>query len=297
MKAEARSSCTSCSRRLDRARPIEERPISRWNGARKRGVQNRYQGDDDRYCEPRRRLERLVRYGEGQWRQPSGQRFVGRRVGLVLVRRWQPDKDNIDRLQTELQILPRAGADDRLGLRRRIPCIEAIEGTLRGDQTYPLSQTQPKEFQMAKEATMKDMSMAKGKPGHVYIQTNEIENAIIHYERSATGALTEVERIGTRGAGSGEFKPISGQESAPNAFEGAGSIIFSPDRRFLFTTNGGDNSVSSFGVSEDGRLTLLDVKPTGNPAERKNPTSTPLPFAPLTLTLFLLPSSRPYHLR
>src|SRR6201997_38708 len=104
---------------------------------------------------------------------------------------------------------------------------------------------------MAKEAMMmKDMSTAKGKPGHLYMQTNEIENAIIHYERSPTGALTEVERISTGGAGSGEFKPISGQDSAPNAFEGASSIVFTPDRRFLFTTNGGDNSVSSFSVGE-----------------------------------------------
>jgi len=150
---------------------------------------------------------------------------------------------------------------------------------------------------MAKEAMMNDMSMAKGKPGHLYIQTNEIENAIIHYERSATGALTEVERIGTRGAGSGEFKPISGQESAPNAFEGAGSIIFSPDRRFLFTTNGGDNSVSSFRVNEDGRLTLLDVKPTGNPVEGKSGTAKSLAFAPSTRTLFVLHSFGPDHLR
>jgi 6-phosphogluconolactonase (cycloisomerase 2 family) len=151
---------------------------------------------------------------------------------------------------------------------------------------------------MAKEAMMmKDMSMAKGQPGHLYIQTNEIENAIIHYERSATGALTEVERIGTRGAGSGEFKPISGQESAPNAFEGAGSIILTPDRHFLFTTNGGDNSVSSFRVSEDGRLTLLDVKPTGNAVEGRSGTAKSLAFAPSTRTLFVLHSFGPDHLR
>jgi len=106
-----------------------------------------------------------------------------------------------------------------------------------------------------------------------------------------------VERIGTRGAGSGEFKPISGQESAPNAFEGAGSIIFSPDRRFLFTTNGGDNSVSSFRVNEDGRLTLLDVKPTGNPVEGKSGTAKSLAFAPSTRTLFVLHSFGPDHLR
>ena len=150
---------------------------------------------------------------------------------------------------------------------------------------------------MAKEAMMKDMSVAKGKPGHLYMQTNEVENAIIHYERSSTGALTEVERIKTGGAGSGEFKPISGQESAPNAFEGASSIIFTPDRRLLFTTNGGDNSVSTFRGSEDGRLSLVDVKPTGNPVEGRSGTAKSLAFAPSTRTLFVLHSFGPDHLR
>ena len=151
---------------------------------------------------------------------------------------------------------------------------------------------------MAKESTMtRSMSMAKGQPGHLYMQTNEVENAIIRYERKANGSLVEVERISTGGAGSGEFKPISGQESAPNAFEGAGSIILTPDRRFLFTTNGGDNSVSSFRVSEDGRLTLLDVKSTDNPVEGKSGTAKSLAFAPSTRTLFVLHSFGPDHLR
>jgi hypothetical protein len=59
------------------------------------------------------------------------------------------------------------------------------------------------------------------------MQTNETWSAIIHYRRSPNGELTEVERTSTGGAGSGTFKPISGQESAPNAFEGAGSVILS----------------------------------------------------------------------
>jgi len=151
---------------------------------------------------------------------------------------------------------------------------------------------------MAKEAlTTRDMSMAKGQPGHLYMQTNEVQNAIIRYERKANGSLVEVERVSTGGAGSGEFKPISGQESAPNAFEGAGSIILTPDRRFLFTTNGGDNSVSSFRVSDDGRLTLLDVKPTGNSVEGKSGTAKSLAFAPSTRTLFVLHSFGADHLR
>ena len=99
--------------------------------------------------------------------------------------------------------------------------------------------------------------------GHLYMQTNELHNAVIHYRRAANGAIEEVDRVSTGGAGSGTFKPTSGQESSPNAFEGAGSVILTPDRRFLFTTNAGDNSVSSFAVSEDGELTLVDTKRTG----------------------------------
>src|SRR5580692_10632418 len=99
----------------------------------------------------------------------------------------------------------------------------------------------PKEKEMGMS---KEMHMSPAH-GHLYIQTNEIHNAIIHYGRSANGDLAEVERISTGGAGSGTFKPISGQDSAPNAFEGAGSVILTPDRKFLFATNGGDNSVSS----------------------------------------------------
>jgi 6-phosphogluconolactonase (cycloisomerase 2 family) len=150
---------------------------------------------------------------------------------------------------------------------------------------------------MAKEASMmKDKSMmSKGR--HLYIQTNEIDNAIIHYQRGANGMLTEVERVRTRGAGSGKFKPISGQESAPNAFEGAGSIIITPDRRFLFTTNGGDNSVSSFKISDDGRLTLVDVNATGNPVEGRSGTAKSLAYSPKTRTLFVLHSFGPDHLR
>jgi hypothetical protein len=106
-----------------------------------------------------------------------------------------------------------------------------------------------------------------------------------------------VERTATGGAGSGVFKPISGQESAPNAFEGAGSVILTPDRRFLFATNGGDNSVASFGVSEDGRLTLLDCKPTGNAVEGRSGTAKSLVYVPSRSTLIVLHSFGPEHLR
>src|SRR5262249_3985027 len=133
--------------------------------------------------------------------------------------------------------------------------------------------------------------------GHLYVQTNEVRNSVVHYRWSARGTLTEVERVATGGAGSGTFKPLSGQESAPNAFEGAGSVILTTDRRFLFTTNGGDKSVSSFSLDKDGRLTLLDVKPTGNPVEGKSGTAKSLAYVPSKGILYVLHSFGPDHVR
>ena len=54
--------------------------------------------------------------------------------------------------------------------------------------------------------------------GHIYMQTNETQNRIMHFGRNKDGQLELGESIPTGGAGSGVFKPISGQESAPNAF-------------------------------------------------------------------------------
>jgi hypothetical protein len=133
--------------------------------------------------------------------------------------------------------------------------------------------------------------------GHLYMQTNETQNAVIHYLRSASGTLTEVERISTGGSGSGVFRPLY-QANGPNAYEAAGGVILTPDRRFLLTTNGIDNSVSSFGLGEEGQLTLLDVKPTGNTATgRTGSPAKSLAYAPSTGTLFVLHAFGPDHLR
>ena len=150
----------------------------------------------------------------------------------------------------------------------------------------------PKEMSMSKE-----MSTPNGRGGHLYMQTNEVKNAVVHYHRSANGTLTEVERVATGGAGSGTFKPISGQESAPNSFEGAASVILSPDRKFLFATNGGNNSVSSFAVGDQGKLRLIDTKPTGNAVEGKSGTAKSLAYSPSKDMLYVVHSFGPDHIR
>jgi hypothetical protein len=134
--------------------------------------------------------------------------------------------------------------------------------------------------------------------GHLYMQTNEVRNCVIHYLRAPDGKISEVERVFTSGAGSGPYKPVSGQESAPNAFEGANSVIVTPDRRFLFATNGGDNSVSSFALGMDGKLVLLDAKRTGNIVDGHSGTAKALVYSPSHKMLYVLHSfGNPDHLR
>src|ERR1700747_2902165 len=133
----------------------------------------------------------------------------------------------------------------------------------------------------------------KGAGGNLYMQTKEVKKTLIHYHWSANGALAEEGRVATGGAGSGELSPIY-HVKRPNDFEGAASIILTPDRRFLFATNAGDNSVSSFAVDKDGRVTLLDVKPTGN---LTNGGAKSLAYAPSSRTLFVLHTVGPDHLR
>ena len=137
------------------------------------------------------------------------------------------------------------------------------------------------------------MGRANGAGGHLYMQTNEATNSIVHYHRGADGALAEAERVRTGGAGSGRISPIY-HISRPNHNEGAGSVLVTPDHRFLFTTNVGDNSVSSFAVDEGGWLTLRDVKRTGN-AQGGGAKS--VAYVPSSRTLYVVHTFGPDHIR
>jgi 6-phosphogluconolactonase (cycloisomerase 2 family) len=133
--------------------------------------------------------------------------------------------------------------------------------------------------------------------GHMYIQTNGLRNAVVHYVRSADGTLRESERVPTGGAGSGGYNPIANRDSTPNPFEGARSVVLSPDNGFLFATNAGDNSVSSFVVEEGGHLGLVDVKRTGNVVPGKSGSAKSVQYDAATGTLFVLHSLGPDHVR
>jgi hypothetical protein len=129
-------------------------------------------------------------------------------------------------------------------------------------------------------------AMLAGTAGHLYMQTNQRDNNLIHFARSADGALTEIGRRATGGAGAGSLNFRSNPMGL--VAEGANSMVLTDDRRFLFVTNVGDNSVSSFAIGVEGELTLLDLKPSGNVVAGPLGTAKSLAFARSSRTLYVL---------
>src|SRR5262249_16039427 len=61
----------------------------------------------------------------------------------------------------------------------------------------------------------REMAMSSQDVGHLYMQTIEVRNCVVHYRRATNGTLTEVERVATGGARSRTFQPSTGQETPP----------------------------------------------------------------------------------
>jgi 6-phosphogluconolactonase (cycloisomerase 2 family) len=70
------------------------------------------------------------------------------------------------------------------------------------------------------------------------------------FSRGTNGTLTRINAYATGGSGTGAntVDPLASQ----------GSVILSQSGHFLFAVNAGSNTISSFRVSENGRLTLAD---------------------------------------
>src|SRR4029453_4222905 len=67
--------------------------------------------------------------------------------------------------------------------------------------------------------------------------------------------------------------------------------------KFLFATNGGDNSVSSFAVGEQGHLKLIDTKAAGNDVDGRSGTAKSLAYCPSKGMLYVVHSFGPDHIR
>ena len=95
---------------------------------------------------------------------------------------------------------------------------------------------------------MSDKDMA----GALYVQTNEVENAVIAFRRGPDGALTGLDSYETGGAG----------DDAPH-LTSQGSVVASGDGRHLLVTNAASHDVSVFSIGADGRLELAGRAPAG----------------------------------
>lgn len=155
-----------------------------------------------------------------------------------------------------------------------------------------LSACAPKQESNQSADSAEPATPAATATSHLYTQTNETENSIIHYARLADGTLTEMERVATGGKGTNGFKPATGDESAPDTLLSAYALTMSGDHQWLFTVNAGDQSVSAFTVAADGKLTLADHEPTG---EQAPPSS--VAFDDKTQTLYVMHTLGPDHIR
>ncbi|AEA61429.1 lactonase family protein [Burkholderia gladioli] len=96
----------------------------------------------------------------------------------------------------------------------------------------------------------------------LFAQTNDAQNAVLHFVRNADGTLTAMPSLATGGKGTNGVNYFMGNTVAPDALTSNNSLIVSPDGTRLFVANAGDNTVSVFSISGS-TLSLLAVSPTG----------------------------------
>lgn len=92
------------------------------------------------------------------------------------------------------------------------------------------------------------------------ISTTEPANRIAMFERADNGSLSLMGYYPTGGQGSGPAVRFAG-----DGLGSGHSVLLSQNRRFLFVTNAGSDTVSVMRIRNDG-LTLVDVEPTGDGA-------------------------------
>jgi 6-phosphogluconolactonase len=80
----------------------------------------------------------------------------------------------------------------------------------------------------------------------LYTQTNEPTNTVLQFTRGADGRLTRAASVPTGGAGTNGIR-INGTPG-PNTLGSQFSVITVPASRLLIAANGGDNSISVFGL-------------------------------------------------
>ena len=95
--------------------------------------------------------------------------------------------------------------------------------------------------------------------GAVYVMTNQVNNAVAVFHRTARGVLTPAGEFSTGGAGD----PVPhGMDPATDPLASQGALILGHGNQFLFAVNAGSNQISVLrvGILD---LTLVDVVASG----------------------------------
>src|SRR6266571_1063869 len=96
--------------------------------------------------------------------------------------------------------------------------------------------------------------------GAVYVLTNQVENAVAVFNRTAFGTLTPAGEFSTGGAGD----PVpQGTDPATDPLASQGALILDQGHQFLFAVNAGSNQISVLQITPSG-LDLVDVVDSGD---------------------------------
>ncbi|HEX8158878.1 MAG TPA: beta-propeller fold lactonase family protein [Solirubrobacteraceae bacterium] len=130
-----------------------------------------------------------------------------------------------------------------------------LSGTALGEFVYA-NVLRPIGNSPAPQATLASAVPAKA-PGALYVMSNQATgNSVTVFARAADGSLTQGKTFPTGGLGIGSLND-------PNdSLTSQGSLILSPDQRFLFAVNAGSNEVSTLAIDGD-ELVAVDRVPSG----------------------------------
>src|ERR1044072_8914287 len=95
--------------------------------------------------------------------------------------------------------------------------------------------------------------------GAVYVLTNQVENAVAAFNRTADGMLTFAGEFYTGGAGD----PVpQGTDPASDPLASQGALVLGQGNQFLFAVNAGSNQISVLQITSSG-LNLMGVLESG----------------------------------
>jgi 6-phosphogluconolactonase len=95
--------------------------------------------------------------------------------------------------------------------------------------------------------------------GAVYVLTNQVDNEIVVFSRSADGTLTSAGTFFT--GGTGDPVPIL-PDPPTDPLASQGALIMSAGNRFLFAVNAGSNQISVMKIKKN-ELTMVDLVDSG----------------------------------